>query len=180
VDTAVTLSAPEAVARTRAFARVIGPFVALATLIISIRLPDLTGLLEDLFTNAVLPWILGPMMLVVGLIIIAVHQYWRTVTAALISLFGWFVAVRGLAMMAIPSVIETGAGDTVSSPGLLLAARIFFALLTVMGLWLTYVGWIAPAYAADSVQSRAHGHTSGFDGSADLSPLVGLGGVARN
>ncbi|MDT5238126.1 MAG: hypothetical protein QOD97_324, partial [Mycobacterium sp.] len=40
-----------------------------------------------------------------------------------------------------PSAIETGAGDTLSSPGLLVAARICFLLLTVMGLWLTYVGW---------------------------------------
>ena len=137
--------APESAARTRELARVIGPFVALATLIISIRLPDLTGLLDDLFANAALPWILGAMMLVVGLIIIAFHQYWRTVTAALISLFGWFVAVRGLAMMAVPSAIETGAVDTISSPGLLLAARVIFGLLTVMGLWLTYVGWRSSA-----------------------------------
>jgi hypothetical protein len=157
---------PEAAVRTRAFARVIGPFVALATLIISIRLPDLTGLLHDLFANAVLPWILGAMMLVVGLIIIAFHQYWRTVTAALISLFGWFVAVRGLAMMAVPSAIETGAADTISSPGLLLAARVFFGLLTVMGLWLTYVGWLAPppvpdpAPAAPPSVSVSHGETN--------------------
>jgi hypothetical protein len=43
--------------------------------------------------------------------------------------------------MAFPSAIETGAGDTLASPGLLLAARIFFGLMTFMGLWLTYVGW---------------------------------------
>jgi hypothetical protein len=154
---------PEAAARTRAFARVIGPFVALATLLISIRLPDLTGLLGDLFANAALPWILGAMMLIMGLIIIAFHQYWRTVTAAVISLVGWFVAVRGLAMMAVPSAIETGAGDTISSPGLLLAARVFFGLLTAMGLWLTYVGWLAPppvagpARAASPSVSVSHG-----------------------
>src|ERR1700742_5051779 len=106
----------ESVERTRAFARVIGPFVALATLIIAIRLPSVTGLLDDLFANAVLPWILGALMLVVGLIIIAFHQYWRTASAAVISLFGWFVALRGLAMMAIPSSIETGADATISSP----------------------------------------------------------------
>jgi hypothetical protein len=62
---------PDSARRTRAFARVIGPFVALATLIVAIRLPDLTGLIDDLFANAVLPWILGAMMLVVGLIVIA-------------------------------------------------------------------------------------------------------------
>jgi hypothetical protein len=116
--------------RTRAFARVIGPFVAIATLIIAVRLPDLTGLLDDLFANQVLPWMLGAMMLLAGLIVIAFHQYWRGVTAVLISLLGWFVALRGLAMMAIPSAIESGAGDTLASPGLLVAARIFFLAMT--------------------------------------------------
>ena len=134
----------EAVQRTRAFARVIGPFVAAATVIVAIRLPDLSGLVDDLFTNAVLPWILGAMMLLAGLIVIAFHQYWYGITAVLISLFGWFVALRGLTLMAFPSAIEAGAGDTIASPGLLLAARIFFLLLTAMGLWLTYVGWRSP------------------------------------
>ena len=127
--------------RTRAFARVIGPFVAVATVIVAIRLPDLTGLVVDLFANAVLPWMLGAMMLIAGLIVIAFHQYWRSVTAVLISLFGWFVALRGVTLMAFPATIETGAGDTLAGHGLLLVARIFFGLMTVMGLWLTYVGW---------------------------------------
>jgi hypothetical protein len=139
----VSQPSPETVARTRAFARVIGPFVALATLIVAIRLPDLTGLVNDLFANAVLPWILGAMMLVCGLIVIAFHQDWSSVAAVLISLFGWFVALRGLALIAFPSAIQAGADETTINSGLLIAARIFFLLLTVMGLWLTYVGWIS-------------------------------------
>ena len=127
--------------RTRAFARVIGPFVAVVTAVIAIRLPDVSGLVDDLFANAVLPWMLGAMMLLAGLIVIAFHQYWRGVAAVLISLFGWFVALRGLTLLAFPSAIETGAGDTLASPGLLLVARIFFVLMALMGLWLTCVGW---------------------------------------
>lgn len=141
---------PEARRRTRAFARVLGPFVATATAIIAIRLPDLTGLLGGLFDNAILPWILGAAMLMMGLVVIAFHQYWYSVTASLISLFGWFVALRGVAMMAIPSAIDSGANATVTSPGLLVAARIFFLLLTAMGLWLTYVGWRREHTADDS------------------------------
>jgi hypothetical protein len=133
---------PEIRLRTRTLARVLGPFIASATLIVAIRLPDLTGLLDDLFANAVLPWILGAFMLVSGLVVIACHQYWYSVTAVLISLFGWFVALRGLTLMAVPSAIETGAGGALASPGLLLGARIFFLLLTAMGVWLTYVGWV--------------------------------------
>jgi hypothetical protein len=129
------------VQRTRAFARVIGPFVAVVTVIVAIRLPDVTGLVDDLFANTVLPWMLGAMMLIAGLIVIAFHQYWRGVAAVLISLFGWFVALRGLTLLEFPSAIETGAGDTLASSGLLLTTRFFFGLLTLMGLWLTYVGW---------------------------------------
>jgi hypothetical protein len=135
---------PESLQRTLAFARVIGPFVALATAIVAIRLPNLTGLVNDLFANAVLPWILGAMMLVCGLIVIAFHQYWSSVAAVLISLFGWFVALRGLALMAFPSAIRAGADQTTTSSGLLITARIFFGLLTVMGLWLSFVGWRRP------------------------------------
>jgi len=132
---------PDSVQRTRAFARVIGPFVAVVTVIVAIRLPDVTGLVDDLFANTVLPWMLGAMILIAGLIVIAFHQYWRGLAAVLISLFGWFVALRGLTLLAFPSAIETGAGDTLASPGLLLTARFFFGLMTLMGLWLTYVGW---------------------------------------
>jgi hypothetical protein len=132
----------EALDRTRAFARVIGPFVAIATLIVAIRLPDLTGLVDDLFGNSVLPWILGAMMLVCGLIVIAFHQYWYSPQAIAVSLFGWFVALRGLALMAFPATIESGAGKALSDPALLIAARVFFLVLTAVGLWLTARGWV--------------------------------------
>lgn len=133
---------PQAARRTHAFARVLGPFVAIATVIVAIRLPDLDDLGNDLFSNAALPWILGAAMLIMGLVVIACHQYWSGPTAVLISLFGWFVALRGLLMMAWPSLIQEGASNTVDNGSLLLGARIFFLLLTAMGLWLTYVGWV--------------------------------------
>ncbi|MGH3556238.1 MAG: hypothetical protein ACRDTK_01740 [Mycobacterium sp.] len=135
-------SSPQAARCTHAFARVLGPFVAIATVIVAIRLPDLDDLGNDLFSNAALPWILGAAMLIMGLVVIAFHQYWSGPTAVLISLFGWFVALRGLLMMAWPSLIQEGASNTVDNGSLLLGARIFFLLLTAMGLWLTYVGWV--------------------------------------
>jgi hypothetical protein len=122
---------------------VIGPFVATATLVVAVRLPDLAGLVGDLFGNRLQPWILGAMMLLCGLVIIAFHQYWYSPAAIAISLFGWFVALRGLALMAFPSAIESGADSTVTNHALLLGARAFFLLLTAVGVWLTYVGWVS-------------------------------------
>ena len=40
-------------------------------------------------------------------------QYWYSLPAIVISIFGWFVA------------------------------RIFFLVLTAVGVWLTYVGWVS-------------------------------------
>jgi len=139
----MTRPTEDAIRRTVASARVTGPFLATNALIVAIRLPDLDGLVHDLFGNAVLPWMLGAMMLVCGLVIISFHQYWYSLRAIVISLFGWFVALRGLALMTLPSAIESGAGQTLHSPGLLLGARAVFLLLTALGVWLTYVGWLA-------------------------------------
>ena len=65
--------------------------------------------------------------------------------------------------------METGTSDTIAHSGLLLAsrptspssllagrntaARIFFLLMTAMGLWLTYVGWLS--WSTESVEESA-------------------------
>jgi hypothetical protein len=46
-----------------------------------------------------------------------------------------------LALMAVPSAIEEGASGAVASPNPLMRSRIYFLLLSAMGLLLTYVGW---------------------------------------
>jgi hypothetical protein len=129
----------EAIQRTRAFCRVLGPYEAIVTTIIVIRLPDAQDVVDGLFANAAMPWMLGAVMLAMGLVVIAFHQYWYSPTAVLVSLFGWFVALRGLATMAFPSAIQEGA--SIEGAGTILAFRVFFLLLTAMGVWLTFVGW---------------------------------------
>ncbi|MGH8965942.1 MAG: hypothetical protein ACRDXB_11535 [Actinomycetes bacterium] len=131
----------EAQLRTRAFARVIGPYVAVFTTIYAIRLPELSSVPLDLFRQPILVLMLGGLMLAAGLVIIGGHRSWRGPLAITVSLFGWFVAVRGFLLIATPSAIESGVDATMMSPTALLVARLFFAALAVMGLVLTYAGW---------------------------------------
>ena len=84
---------PESEARTRAFARVIGPFLVIVPGIIAARAPDTGVQLSAFFENAALVWITGGLLVFAGLFIIANHQYWSSASAILISLFGWFLAV---------------------------------------------------------------------------------------
>jgi hypothetical protein len=133
---------PESKARTRVFARVIGPWLAIAPSIIVVRRPDMGVLAAGFFENPLFVWFAGALLLFSGLqlLIIAFHQYWSSVAAVMISLFGWFLALRGLLLMAAPQLIERG---TAASMGAVALVRIFFGALVLVGLYLTYVGWIA-------------------------------------
>jgi hypothetical protein len=130
---------PEAAARTRAFARVIGPFLVIVPGIVMVRAPDTGAALTDFFANAALAWITGGTLLLSGLLIIANHQYWSSLAAILISLFGWFLALRGVVLLAAPQLIESAAGAAMN---MMPIVRTGFGVLVLIGLWLTFVGWI--------------------------------------
>ena len=136
---------PEARARTRAFARVIGPFLAIVAAIVAVRMPTIGTTLTAFFDNPMLVWVAGAMLLMGGLLIIAFHQYWSGLSAILISLFGWFLALRGVVLLAAPQLIARGADV---SKNMMPIARIFFGFIVLIGLWLTYAGWIGKPPAA--------------------------------
>ncbi|WP_412516460.1 hypothetical protein K8Z49_37770 [Actinomadura madurae] len=149
----------EAQLRTRAFARVIGPYVATFTTVYAIRLPDLQGQTKDLFAQPVLILMLGALMLGAGLVIIGGHRNWRGPLAVTVSLFGWFVALRGFLLIADPTAIQSGVDATMLSPTATTLARIFFGALAVAGLLLTYAGWftkpVGPIPPASPTSIRA-------------------------
>ena len=132
----------ESKARTRAFARVIGPWLAIVPSIIVMRTPDMGTLASAFFENPLFVWFAGGLLLFCGLLIIAFHQYWSSAAAVVISLFGWFLALRGLVLMAAPQLIERGAAASMDAVPLV---QIGFGAAALIGLWLTYVGWIAKA-----------------------------------
>ena len=133
--------------RTRAYARVIGPFLVLVPGILVIRAPNMEPILRAFFRNDALVWVVGALLLFCGLLIIANHQYWRSAAAILISLFGWFLALRGLALLIVPQLIAHGAEAAITAVP---AVRAGFSLLFLAGIWLTCVGWRTPSSARDS------------------------------
>jgi hypothetical protein len=60
--------------------------------------------------------------------------------AILISLFGWFLALRGLTLLTVPQLYQRAVASAVEE---LTLVRIGFGALVLIGLWLTFVGWIA-------------------------------------
>ncbi|HTQ17026.1 hypothetical protein [Mycobacterium sp.] len=129
--------------RTRSFARVLGPFVAVVTAIVAIRAGSIGKQLSSFSTDPMWPWVLGALLLFCGIFVVAFHQYWRSVAAVIISLFGWFLLLRGLVLLAAPQLIVKGAeAATETSSTAIGVVRVGFLGLALCGLYLTYVGWL--------------------------------------
>jgi len=66
-------------------------------------------LASDFFKSDLFVWFAGALLVFGGLLIIAFHQYWSSVAAVTISLFGWIPALRGVVLMAAPDLHERAA-----------------------------------------------------------------------
>jgi predicted phage tail protein len=130
----------ESAARTRAFARVLGPYLVIVPGIIAVRLPEATALARPFFANSALVFIMGALMVFGGVFIVANHQFWRGISATFISVFGWILGLRGLVLLLAPQAYER---RTYASAGAVGVIRLLFGLIVLAGLKLTYDGWIA-------------------------------------
>lgn len=133
---------PDPNARTRAFARVIGPFMAIVAVIAAFRMPEITTtpFLDAFFQNPVLVWITGATLVLFGLLILAQHPIRSSAPAVAISLIGWILLVRGIALLTVPQAYERLALALANVTGL----RIGAGVLALVGIWLASVGWLAP------------------------------------
>jgi hypothetical protein len=129
----------EAHARTRVFARVMGPYLVIVPTIIALRAPDMGAFASEFFKSDLTVWFTGAGLLFAGLMIIAFHQYWSTLAAVLISLFGWILVLRGVVLMAAPDLYERAG---IYLGGAVPLVRLIFVAIAAMGLYLTYVGWL--------------------------------------
>jgi len=116
-----------------------GPCLVIEASLIIIRAPTMDRYATSFFSEPALVWVTGSAMLFGGVAIIAFHQYWRGLAAILISLLGWFIALRGVALLAVPDWYAEAANMAGSTQ----SVRLIFVLPLAIGLWLTYTGWIA-------------------------------------
>ncbi|ADH87506.1 conserved hypothetical protein [Ancylobacter novellus DSM 506] len=135
-----TTSSDTAAARTRAFSRVIGPWLVIIPGLVMLREPEMGTIAAAFFANPALVWLAGGLMLFGGLLIIAFHPYWSGLAAVIISALGWLLVLRAVAVLAAPTLFEQAA---MASAGAAMTVRLIFGLLVVAGLYLTYVGWLA-------------------------------------
>ncbi|OMC11012.1 hypothetical protein A5735_16670 [Mycolicibacter heraklionensis] len=125
-------------ARTRLFARVIGPFLLILTVTALFRAPQVWEYASDNRTDPLRLWSTGAFTLLAGLTVVALHPYWRGAAAVCVSVTGWITTVKGFALTVFPDAGASAANIAMRAEGWARAAYVVFALI---GLYLTYVGW---------------------------------------
>lgn len=124
--------------RTRMFARVLGPFFTITMIAAMVRAADMKQVLSEFTASNVWPYVTGVFVLATGIAIVAFHQIWRGAAAIIISVLGWLMVVRGILLMAFPGVFASLADRMVGATAAWVSA---FAVMALIGLYLTYVGW---------------------------------------
>ena len=61
-------------------------------------------LLAEFGATAIWPWVSGAFVLIGGIIVVALHPYWRGAAAVIVSLLGWPMMVRGGLLLAFPTL----------------------------------------------------------------------------
>jgi hypothetical protein len=129
---------PQSQARTRLFARMLGPFLVIVDAAAVARANDMQTLLSQFEANSLWTWVTGAFILLFGLAVVAAHPYWRGPAATIVSLLGWLITLRGLLLFAFPQAFVSVANSMIGAQAWWVAACVVFGLV---GLYLTYVGW---------------------------------------
>lgn len=137
-------------ARTRLFARVLGPYLVIVTATALARASHMRTLLHDFGSSSVWPWVTGAFVLLCGLVVIALHQYWRGTAAVIVSVVGSLTALKGLALLAFPEPYISAGESAVGRGNWWQAIMVITALA---GVYLTYVGWV-PAPSTPKSETR--------------------------
>lgn len=108
------------------------------------------------------PWLYGAILLMFGLVIVAFHQNWRSLAATIVSVVGWFLAIRRVLLLTVPQAYNA-AGNAVYSSGATALIWVVFVCLASAGLYLTYVGWKLEPHMPRAMASatRARPHAAG-------------------
>ncbi|MFM9033697.1 MAG: hypothetical protein ACKOQ4_05335 [Mycobacterium sp.] len=123
---------------TRMFARVIGPYLLVVPITAAVRAPDMQKLLSDVEASPVWPWFGGAITVLLGLIVVGLHPYWTNPPAVIISALGWLMVARGILLLAFPAALMSAANAVIGTGAIW---RVAYAILALLGLYLTVVGW---------------------------------------
>ena len=96
--------------------------------------------MEDFFKNAALVFYGGAMSLIIGIVIVLLHNRWVANWTVIITIIGWGGLIKGVWILVFPNSVAGFMKTYVDNKALL---RVHSVLIIIFGVALTYLGFFA-------------------------------------
>lgn len=131
--------------RTRAAARIVGPYLVVMGGVLAVRAPVMALMLPAFMQDGSLVLTAGAFTLLAGLTLLSFHHHFRSLDAAVITVIGIVAALKGAWLMIAPEMGAPLIAALVRASPLL---TIVALLMMAVGAWLSIVGWFGRDRAA--------------------------------
>lgn len=118
--------------------KLIGLYILILGLAIVLRRKMVIEIVHEIFQNKSLAYIVGIMLVIVGLLVVLNHNIWQGTVETIITVIGWLVLAKGLVYLFIPMKSFKGMMKMLKNAGLY---YLFALAYLAFGAWLAYVGF---------------------------------------
>jgi hypothetical protein len=92
---------------------------------------------NDMFKNAALTYLMGFIAVIVGALIVNVHNVWAGNWTLLVTIIGWMALLKGICLIAFPKFMERVSTSFLSEKG----QKVFPYVTLALGLLFGYFGF---------------------------------------
>ena len=119
-------------------AQLIGLYSIIIGFSMLIKRKMLMGIFHEIFTSRALSYIMGVVIVIIGLLLVLNHNIWKGTREVIITIVGWFVLLEGIAYVFFSKKTLAKSLEWVHNKKVYYAIALVYI---VLGAYLTYSGF---------------------------------------
>lgn len=120
-------------------AQLIGPVLIVIGLGLLLKKTEFREMATDFLSSRALIFVSGLLTLVTGLAIVLTHNIWEFNWPVIITILGWLSVFGGVFRILFPDSVQSVGTSMLDKPAMMTVSG---AIQIVLGLWLSYVGYM--------------------------------------
>ncbi|MEE8252670.1 MAG: hypothetical protein V3R17_01920 [Hyphomicrobium sp.] len=120
-------------------AQLIGPVLIVMGLGLLFRHTEFHEMATDFLASRAMIFLSGLLTLVAGLAIVNTHNLWEFGWPVIITILGWLAVIGGVFRILFPGSVQSMGTSMLDKPATMTVSG---AIQIVLGLWLSYVGYM--------------------------------------
>lgn len=121
-------------------AQLIGPVLIVIGVGLLLKQTEFREMATDFLSSRALIFVSGLLTLVVGLAIVLTHNVWEFNWPVIITILGWLSVFGGVFRILFPDSVQSMGTSMLDKPAMMTVSGV---IQIVLGLWLSYVGYMS-------------------------------------